>query len=300
MAIDIPLRFFVSTGKTLQSGSKELGMARKWTGNSTDKKAIESVKSWRGGHNLPDDWEPDVIENVPVVGFEIVGYVSRCRTDNKWFEVVDPRGFKLQITCENLLDVIRDETIVNGVVQSECVWGFDRHVYLMGTQGSLYKNAMKTKSKSENRKKVSGSKLVVGEVYEKGSVGNSRPAIYLGRASAKANIQEYSRYRLFTYENKDVEDHGLYLFVNLWHSELNNKNYNPNSYVKLSLTKSCPQIFESDKTTVHDTQTIKGWIEKANSLSVPDFMKKQSGISSVGNSKFLSIVAPEIGLDKTY
>ena len=302
MSIEIPKSFFVSTGKPLVAGGKDLGMARKIVGNSTDKKAIASISKWIGGYNSrPKDWSPDIIENSPVSGFEITGYVSRYTTDNKWFEVADPRGFKLQISCENLFELIDEESISNRVIQTECVWGFHNHVYLMSVHGSAYKKAMQIKSKTEARKKATASSLVVGKLYEKGI--SKELMIYLGQANFKAHFKEYTprwQYSASPIPEKEVEENGYYLFLSIHESDLNNKNYTGNCWRGLNLTKTCPTIFESNKTTIHDAQSAKGWLQHSTGDYVPYNIQKLSGFNTVGYNKFIYIKVPEIGFDKTY
>ena len=305
--MEIPSRFFCSTGKVMESGDTCLGLARKWTGKSPDKKAIESVSDWAkyrhgNGGTLPDGWEPNIIDNTPISGFEIVSFVSRSRTDNKWFEIVDPRGFKLQISCENLLSIIRDETIVNGIIQSECVWGFEQHPHLMGVQGSLYKDAMKEKSKTETRKKVSSAKLVPGQVYQRGPVNYSQYSIYVGRVNFKSCINERSTYWGSTGGGTiEVEENGYFLFLDFYFaSYLDHKAYIGKNNLDLNYTKTCPAVFETNQTTVHDIQTIKRHIETSDRLKVPANIRKLTGKKTYGANKFIYIKVPEIGLDKTY
>ena len=42
----------------------------------------------------PVDWQPQIWDNVPTLGFKIVDTVSRYSTSNKFWLVLDPRGVK--------------------------------------------------------------------------------------------------------------------------------------------------------------------------------------------------------------
>lgn len=60
--------------------------------------------------------------NEPMEGFEILHTVNRHRTSNKVWRIQDPRGFELEISSWNLSQMLGNVTIINGVIQNECVW----------------------------------------------------------------------------------------------------------------------------------------------------------------------------------
>lgn len=65
----------------------------------------------------------DIIENKPTKGFYIGSSVSRWSTSNKLFRVKDPRGFTIEVPTGNIATLLHHSTVINGVVQDECVWG---------------------------------------------------------------------------------------------------------------------------------------------------------------------------------
>lgn len=66
-----------------------------------------------------------VIDNVPVLGFNIGSAVSRWSTENKVFRVLDPRGFVVEVPTDNIATLLHHCTVVKGVIQEACVWGRD-------------------------------------------------------------------------------------------------------------------------------------------------------------------------------
>lgn len=64
----------------------------------------------------------EIFKNEPIEGFEIASFTSRYSTDNKVFRVRDPRGFTLEIYADNLVDLIKNSTIINGVIQGKKLW----------------------------------------------------------------------------------------------------------------------------------------------------------------------------------
>lgn len=121
-------------------------------------KRMETVDRWA---NKKEDCR--IIENKPTRGFKMLEVVSRYSTSNKLFRVLDPRGFELEISADNLLDLAMATTIVRGEIVEECVWAQHNGVYLIPTSSEQYKfwSGAKTKPKE---------KIEVGKYYV--SVGN--------------------------------------------------------------------------------------------------------------------------------
>ena len=71
-------------------------------------------------------------DNIPTPGHILGDSVSRWTTENKVFEVIDPRGFMVQVPTGNISTLVKYCTVVKGVIQEECVWGRDggSHVLL--------------------------------------------------------------------------------------------------------------------------------------------------------------------------
>lgn len=96
-----------------------LGYAAPITDDSADSKRRESIDSWAG-----TTLQPMIVDNEPCHGFKIIKHFSRGgRTNTSVFRVDDPRGFQLEITGDNLMSVIASSEIVDGKIQSKCVWG---------------------------------------------------------------------------------------------------------------------------------------------------------------------------------
>lgn len=68
------------------------------------------------------DFQPQILENVPLTGFEITSCRTRYTTNNKVYRVKDPRGFETEITAQCLLGILKDGEIEHGIIQNPCVW----------------------------------------------------------------------------------------------------------------------------------------------------------------------------------
>ena len=100
---------------------------------ANNKKRRETVDGWSD-----KDVAPRTIDNVPTRGFKLVDVVSRYSTSNKFFRVLDPRGFELEIPTDNLLDLCLNSTIVNGEFIDEYVWATDTKNYLIPASDPQY------------------------------------------------------------------------------------------------------------------------------------------------------------------
>lgn len=72
-----------------------------------------------------------VTDNVPTKGFYIGDSVSRWSTSNKLFRVTDPRGFMVEVPTGNISTLLHHTTVINGVVDSECVWGREGNNHIL-------------------------------------------------------------------------------------------------------------------------------------------------------------------------
>ena len=76
----------------------------------------------------PAKYQPRILSNEPLTGFEIFEVATRYSTSNKVFKVKDPRGFVTEITAKSLLGILLDGTIKNGVIQDACVWQANKNL----------------------------------------------------------------------------------------------------------------------------------------------------------------------------
>jgi hypothetical protein len=70
---------------------------------------------------------PTIINNVPMVGFRISRALRRggWRSNTAVIRIEDPRGFELEINAVNMIMITDENTIQNGEILCECVWGRD-------------------------------------------------------------------------------------------------------------------------------------------------------------------------------
>lgn len=79
---------------------------------------------------VPEEYQPVVLDNVPTKGFEIIDTVSRYSTSNKLVKVLDPRGYVFEITIASLFEIMRQGSIVHGIIQEPCVWKANKNLII--------------------------------------------------------------------------------------------------------------------------------------------------------------------------
>lgn len=123
-----------------------LGFAVPYGTTKAEQNRIENVDRWSGNKE-----DCRIIDNTPTRGFKLLEVVSRYRTNNKLFRVLDPRGFELEISADNLLDLAMASTIVKGEIVEECVWAQHHGAYLMPTSSDEYQFWKGSKSKPKTK-----------------------------------------------------------------------------------------------------------------------------------------------------
>lgn len=90
------------------------------------KKLQSTVERWCAGyhygHAPAKPFTPTRYQNSATMGFTLDRVVSRWRTQNKLFRVNDPRGWQIEISTENLMYIMLNSEISNGVVQTPLVY----------------------------------------------------------------------------------------------------------------------------------------------------------------------------------
>lgn len=116
-----------------------LGFATPYENNAAFQKRKYTVDSWAG-----KEGKFETIDNKPINGFTVMKTVSRYSTSNKLFRIMDPRGFQLEISAENLFQLIDTCTVEKGEIKDELIWGRDgQNNVLVTTDNEDYQKHLK-------------------------------------------------------------------------------------------------------------------------------------------------------------
>lgn len=148
--------------------------------------------------------EPLEFDNVPTSGFLFSSSIVRgghYRYDSKVekVRVYDPRGFDVEISMPNLMNIIEHYDILKTEIKGEMAYAwYNNELILLPTVSDEYNNSVEMTDKFN--KTFSLRDLTVGQVYET-KVNNQSSTIehklYIGRFDVNASIVGYTRKKHF-------------------------------------------------------------------------------------------------------
>lgn len=99
--------------------------------------------------------EGEYYENLPITKIVIGDAVTRWSTSNKLFRVTDPRGFTVEVPTGNIAALLHHTTVINGVVQEECIWAREEgsHV-ILPVNSAPYHQSIKKIAMVDNALKI--------------------------------------------------------------------------------------------------------------------------------------------------
>lgn len=154
---------------------KKMETGRKWARNREHQPTKYENGEWvKDGPLIPaNEGIEEFHDNVPMTGFKIAGEAGRWTTEATYIEVIDPRGFKVQVPVGNITTLMRTCDIIKGVIQEECVWGREDQHILLPVHSKEYKDAVGQIEKVEEAIKLKD--LVPGDwvkIHSYGSEGS--------------------------------------------------------------------------------------------------------------------------------
>ena len=144
--IKIPTQYYIGVVNQLNNLPSVYMTPNGSDGAATNRKA--TIDSWiaRCSRSSSAVANSLIIANEPLVGFSI----RSCLHDT-WM-VEDPRGFRIEISANNLLNLMKTVTIHNGEIFEPCVWARSgSNNVLMSVKSEEYKLAV-SNTKAANRK----------------------------------------------------------------------------------------------------------------------------------------------------
>ena len=164
-----------------------------------DKSKLRKEKSWT-------DWcwerlGTQEFDNVPTSGFRIAEVTQRS---SEWFgsgrnmwEVHDPRGFRLEITSDNLMALLENTNIINGVFSEPMVWAWSgASMALVSTNSDLYQTTLANTARIA--RKVSARDIKPGYRIR---LKNGKEGTYMGKFHSFVIGHNY-RHGRYNYEWK--------------------------------------------------------------------------------------------------
>jgi hypothetical protein len=150
---------------------------------SNEKKKLEKLTA---KHNVIKEHD-----NVPLPGFTLLKSSRKNwgSLDTTWL-VIDPRGFLVRITSENLEKILHVTGITEGLIQEKCVWARENSeikMMLVPISATNYAEVMENTELLEQ--KVSMKDVQIGDTV---LLQNKMQGVYMGIASLYGAINDYS------------------------------------------------------------------------------------------------------------
>ncbi len=239
----------------LDSENPPLGFATPWGTDKAFDSRRETVDNWVSNYgNRKKNYQGFIIDNDPQEGFTFEKSVSRWITSNKWFTINDPRGFQLQISAENLGNIILNNTIEKGKLIGKFVWGRNGSVnYLCGIEHpeyNLHKDHIQRPIKPGDKIRISNQEVIFVGIY------------YLDLIGITSRYVETSSGRVYHQSDVDYDQmlHGLH-------------SYNYNRFRRPPVLSETFSFFNKDAKPWYVYETVPKNLEWQG-LMVDDYNKK--------------------------
>lgn len=192
ISIKIPEKHYLGMIKR-EGDELPLGFLTPWGTDAAAKKRMQTVDNWANHSYRAQVAIPSqIVNNVPLAGFKLADTIRRYAEwgrGNVVWRIEDPRGFELEITNNNLMQIMISTAIVNGEICSPCIWareGADN--ILVPVDSQLYINA--TANTARQSKKVKASEIKPGYIVQlqNGTIGK-----YLGAYFEVLAINRYEK-----------------------------------------------------------------------------------------------------------
>lgn len=191
-----------------------------------EKNKLRKETSWNNWRD--EKIEPDDFDNEPTRGFvlnkkagDYSGYWGNHR--QAYCRVYDPRGFKFEITINNLLYILENCDCLKGKgLDGEFVYGWDgKDLILIPVDSPDYKEIKTRTDKIQNGKRFKGKDLIIGATY---LTKNEEKWVYMGRFDKWEKLINRFRKKWYWSLNEDRDGKWEFDLDDTWTLMPNDKN----------------------------------------------------------------------------
>lgn len=155
-------------------------------------KRRETVRGWVGRQNY--DNNTNIYDNVPTKGFKVESFTSRYSTSNKFIKVSDPRGWIVDVSIENFVDLLSTTTVENGVFKDEIVYCDGGSWLAVANDKRLLATSKKPSAKMNFHD--------VGDIVDENDSGNKM--VYLGKRGIVTAQVDYGSKKIQLVRHEDM------------------------------------------------------------------------------------------------
>lgn len=171
------------------SGSEANITKQKSKGDSWAKEYDYQTKTYTDGDSID-------LENTPTKGYEVIGFSSRYSTSNKHIYLKHPQGFHFEMAIETFVEMLKETTVENGVIQNEMViYSYKGKNALCVYGGDLYNTL-----EEDGVKFLKVDSLKEGDIISLKGVSNLQNKVtYIGKRIISASFE-------ISYNKKTLEE----------------------------------------------------------------------------------------------
>ena len=160
------------------SGSEANIAKQKSKGDSWAKEYQRDIHNYVDGESIE-------LDNTPTTGYEVIGFSSRYSTSNKHIYLKHPQGFHFEMSIETFVEMLKETTIENGIIQNEMViYSYKGKNALCVYGGDLYNTL-----EEEGVKFLKVGSLKEGDVISLKGVSNLQNKVtYVGKRIISASF----------------------------------------------------------------------------------------------------------------
>lgn len=189
---------FATVGGTDAAALKRKQTVDEWASRS------RYVGTYPDGHYSTTQGPRYEMANDWLEGFAFSSITSRSRTDNKVFDIQDPRGFSLQVYSDCMEDILLDGAIIKGEVQGKCCWARRGGKMYLLMQDSPQHEQWKTFQATKLEQK--GDRMVPGDIFSETGQDDGTREIFIGNVYKLSveydNIDRHGGYYSYGYSNR--------------------------------------------------------------------------------------------------
>lgn len=208
-----------------------------------DKKGWKQSVAWERWRN--HEIEPLIMDNIPKTGYVI----NKSLTHQPFSSFGNPRtkvrvhcpdGFEIEISTENLIEILEVSNISKKLIDSECVLGwFGREIWLIPIDTEIYRQYLKVKQEKEEKELLKNS---VKKVSEKKVKTQDDLDLMAKRKVNKENLQIGDFVSLKETNLRASENHFVYIGKRKVVTEKFIKKLSINSLIDNILIEDVPEV----------------------------------------------------------
>ena len=195
-SVKLPEKYYCGFQQREEEDNVPLGFMTPWGNDAAFAKRQQTVDNWASPYwsTNKNKLDPTTFDNELLAGFKLGRSIKRngWNSTNVVVRIEDPRGFEVEISVDNLCRLAETNTIINGEIMAQCIWGREggRNI-LLAENSQPYLDALENTDRST--RKISMRDVKPGYRVR---LANGTEGRYLGKAHLVRFVRDYNYHTL--------------------------------------------------------------------------------------------------------